>query len=343
MTPRHLPLLALSLLLAACAQQAAPTAAAPTPVRTSAAWAGPANAPVSVSGVLAFADEMKLSFKVGGVIRSVQVQEGERIRRGQQLAEIELAEIDAQVEQARQLADKATRDLQRGERLQAEQVISVEQLQDLRTQASLAAASRRAAEFNRRHASIVAPADGVVLRKLAEGNELVPAGQPVLVVAAAGSGVIAKAALADRELARLHPGDVARLSLDAFPGAAFTGKVTQVSRAADAATGLFPIEVQLDSPPAGAASGMVVKLTIDPAGNSAPGRVYVPIQAIVEGDGNRAFVYQVEAGRARRREVKVAFITAEAVALESGLAAGAAVVSEGALFLSENEAVRVLD
>ncbi len=48
--------------------------------------------------------------------------------------------MNAQVEQARQLAGKAKRDVERGERLYNDQVISLEQLQDLRTQASVAQA-----------------------------------------------------------------------------------------------------------------------------------------------------------------------------------------------------------
>ena len=87
---------------------------------------------------------------------------------GLKLAEIELTEVNAQVEQARQLAEKARRDMERGERLYNDQVISLEQLQDLRTQASVAQAQLNGAEFNRGYAVITAPGDGVILRKLAE-------------------------------------------------------------------------------------------------------------------------------------------------------------------------------
>ena len=84
---------------------------------------------------------MRLSFKVGGLVRRIHVQEGDVVKQGQRLAEIELTEVNAQVEQARQMAEKAARDLKRGEHLYADQVISLEQLQDLRTQAAMADAS----------------------------------------------------------------------------------------------------------------------------------------------------------------------------------------------------------
>ncbi len=103
-------------------------------MRIAEAVTGPAAPSIRTNGLLVNEDEIRLSFKVTGVIRRLSVTEGEQVRKGQKLAEIEQAEIDAQVEQASQANDKARRDLERGERLYADKVISLEQLQDLRTQ-----------------------------------------------------------------------------------------------------------------------------------------------------------------------------------------------------------------
>ena len=62
--------------------------------------------------------------------------------------------------------------------------------------------------------------------------------------------------------------------------------------------------------------------------------------ALVEGDGDRASVFVVKGGKAQRRNVRVAFITADSIALESGLAAGETVVTDGALFLENGESRR---
>src|SRR5690606_13381446 len=109
-----------------------------TPVRVAEAQSGPAVPPIRTNGVVANEDEFRLSFKVGGIIESIRVNEGERVRRGQTLAVIEQTEIDAQVEQARQAHAKAKRDLERGRRLYEDSVISLEQLQDLETQTAVA-------------------------------------------------------------------------------------------------------------------------------------------------------------------------------------------------------------
>ncbi len=63
--------------------------------------------------------------------------------------------------------------------------------------------------------------------------------------------------------------------------------------------------------------------------------------ALVEGDGDRASVFVIEGGKALRRDVRVAFITADSIALESGLTSGETVITDGALFLENGEPVEV--
>ena len=258
-------LLASLLLLAACSGQPKPEAPEATAVRIAAATSGPASPAISASGMVASRDEMRLSFKTGGIIRRIAVDEGVEVKRGQVLAELELGEIGATVEQARQAAEKAQRDLGRGENLYADQVISLEQLQDLRTQARVAAAQLASAQFNLGYSVITAPRDGVVLRRFVEERELVPAGQPVIALGARAGGYVVKAALSDREIVQVKIGDPAEVRLDALGERALPATVVEVSRAADERSGLFPIEARIDSTPQSLASGLVAKLTIHPA------------------------------------------------------------------------------
>jgi membrane fusion protein, multidrug efflux system len=329
-----------TLLIAGCGNQGVPEAARPTPVRVAHASQGPAVPPIDTNGVVVTKHEMRLSFKMGGLVRRIYVQQGETVKKGQRLAEIELTEVSAQVEQAHQLADKAARDLKRGENLYADQVISLEQLQDLHTQAAMAAAQFKSAQFNLGYSVIEAPRDGMVLRKLVEERELVPAGAPVLVFGESDRGFVVRAALADREIVNVKLGDKGEVRMDAFPGQAMAGTVVEVASAAEERTGMFPVEVRFDAPPPRLVSGLVARLRLAPE-TSAPLLTYVPMSALVEGDGNRASVFVLNGGKAQKREVRVAFITADSIALESGLAAGEPVITDGALYLENGEAVEV--
>lgn len=344
MKNKLLPLIPLALaaaLLVACQRNEAQPVDKPTPVRIQRASNGPAVPPIDTNGAVATKYEMRLSFKMGGVVRRIHVQEGDRVKEGQRLAEIELTEVGAQVEQARQMAEKAERDLKRGENLYADQVISLEQLQDLRTQASIAAAQYKSAQFNLGYSVITAPRDGLVLRKLVEERELVPAGTPVLVFGESDAGYVVKAALADREIVNVKLGDKGEIRMDAFPGRTMTGTIVEIASAADERSGMFPIEVQFDAPPPRLVSGLVARLRLTPHSES-PGLTYIPMAALVEGDGDRASVFVVKDGTAQRRNVRVAFITADSIALESGIATGEQVVTDGALFLENGERVEVL-
>ena len=334
-----------AVLLTGCGKGPTPAPTPPTPVRIQRASSGPAVPPIDTNGIVVTKHEMRLSFKLGGLVRRIHVQEGDVVKKGQRLAEIELTEVGAQVEQARQLADKAARDLNRGENLYADQVISLEQLQDLRTQSAMANAQFKSAQFNLGYSVITAPRDGMIMRKLAEERELVPAGTPVLILGDSDRGYVVRAALADREIVNIKLGDKGEIRMDAFPGQAMTGTVVEIASAADERDGMFPVEVHFDSPPPRLVSGLVARLRLEPT-NEAPPLTYVPMAALIEGDGDRASVFVLDgdkiAVKAIRREVRVAFITADSIALASGLAAGEAVITDGALYLENGEAVEVL-
>jgi len=328
--------------LSGCSASTAEAAPHHTPVRVAAATEGPATPAIQTNGAVANKDEIRLSFKVAGVIKSIHVEEGQAVHAGERLAEIEQTEIDAQLEQARALAEKAQRDLARGERLYADEVISLEQLQDLRTVAATARAQLQGVQFNRGYSVITAPADGVVLRKLAQVRELVPAGQAVLIVSAHGRGYVVRAALSDRELVTLALGDPAEVRLDAYAGRVLHGSLSEIAGAADDKTGLFPVEVRLESPPPALASGLVAKLRLLPAAGRTHSLTYVPIGAVVEGSGDAASVFVVEGTHARRREVRVAFIDPSGVALAAGITPGERVVTDGALYLEDHDPVEIV-
>ncbi len=333
--------LCLALCVAACSQPAAEVKQEPMPVRVASATSGPGAPTISTNGLIVNKEEMRLSFKVTGVIRRIAVEEGQPVKAGQQLAEIELAEIDAQVEQARVMESKAQRDLERGEKLYAQRLISLGQVQDLRTEAEMARSRLKSTQFNRAHSVITAPADGVVLRKLAEERELISAGQPVLLIGTRQRGYVVRAALADREIVQLKLGDVAEIRMDAYPGQTIAGAVSELASAADEKSGMFQVEVRFAAPVA-LASGMVARLQLQPASASATTRTYVPIEAVIEGDGDRADVFVVDGAQARRRPIRVAFFTPQAVALEDGLHPGERIVTEGAQYLEDGEDIAIL-
>jgi RND family efflux transporter MFP subunit len=136
-------------------------------------------------------------------------------------------------------------------------------------------------------------------------------------------------------------GDSVQVGLDAWPGKAFPGHISEIASAADERSGMFPIEVKLDAATVQLVTGLVAKLRIQPASANNGQLVYVPISAILECDGNQAAVFLVAGDKAQKRRVRVAFLTGEQAALSEGLRSGEVVVTEGALYLIDGETIRV--
>jgi RND family efflux transporter MFP subunit len=336
---------ALALGAAACGTEASgeePQAIEAVAVRTAPVSEEWVTRPVEATGTLASKDEIELSFKIGGIVQQVLVAEGQQVRRGQPLATLDLREIDAQVMSARSATTKAERDLARTRALYDDSVATLEQLQDASTGAEVARSDLQAAAFNRRYATIVAPASGTVLRRLAEGGELVSPGTPVLVLGSSERGQVLRVGLADRDAVRVKAGDAATVAFDAFPGAAFTGSVREVGASANPATGTYEVEVAVEPGGRALVSGLVGRAEIRPSeGRRMP---LVPIEAILEADGDRATVYTLSADgkTARRVPVTVGFIQGGRVAVSGGLDGVAAVVTDGAAYLDDGAAVKVV-
>jgi RND family efflux transporter MFP subunit len=319
----------------------APGTDVPVPVRLAEVTTESAAPPVRGTGMLHPKDEVTLSFKIGGVIDRVLVEEGDRARTGDTLAVLDLREIDAHVARARSAAEKAERDLARARRLQADSVATLEQVQDAQTGAEVARAALEAAAFDRRYSVILAPADGVVLTRSAEAGELVSPGTSILTFGSRGRGSVVRVGLADRDVARLHRGDPATVRFDLAPPRTLEGTVAEIGAAADPATGTFRVEIAVAAPE-DLPSGLVGDVEIRPrAGGALP---LIPVEALLEADGARGVVYAVAvpAHRAERRDVTVAFLSGDRVAVASGLEGVMHVVTDGANRVDDGDSVTVI-
>lgn len=318
-----------------------PSALAPIPVRIAASEQSSRAIPLRVTATLHRKSEAELAFKVGGIVESVSVRVGDRVRAGQVLATLRLDEIDAQLTLAHAAQAKARRDYERAQALQAEKVATVENLQDARTALESADAQVRIAEFNRQFSVITAPEDGRILRRTIEPNELVAPGRGVLGFAADREGWIARAGLPDGPARVLRTGDAASLIDPATGLETFSGVVTQLGEAVDPATRTLPVEVQLTDNPEGYRSGSVIVLQLQP-GAVAP-RATVPASALVEGAGRRAFLFVVKADgvSVERREVTVEALWRGKAYLTASWPEAPRVVVEGAEYLREGALVSI--
>jgi len=338
------PALAASLLLAAAcsSSRAAPAPAedAPIPVRAVPVARGALPAPVRAAGTIHPKDERLLSFKVGGLVARIRVEEGDRVRRGQVLAELDATELSAGVRQAREGLAKAERDRDRARALAAEDVVPRALAEDAETATRVARAGAEAAEFNLRRAVLTAPDDGWVEERMAEPGEVVAPGRTVLRVSGRGRGFVVRASLPDREVLGLHPGQPAQVTVDARPGAPIAGSISEIARSASRATGTYQIEIRLDPERSvDLLGGLSAKIEIARQVEIAAA---VPLASLVEADGARGAVFVVDGGRARRVPVRIEFLQGDRAVLADALPGVGGVVTDGAPNLSDGAPVRLV-
>jgi membrane fusion protein, multidrug efflux system len=299
---------------------------------------------ISVYGIVRPDREAKLAFKIGGMIRSVTVDAGERVEKGQVLAELDASEIDSRASRAALAVEKARRDVARLKPLGEKGYASAQSVADARTALEAARADQRAVEFDRSLARITAPADGVVLARHAEARELVAPGAPVMTVSAGSDSFVLKTGLSDRDMARVKTGDPATIRLDAFEGMEMQGEVSRLAAESDPRSGTFEAEIRFIEPAHPLVSGFIGQVQIRPAISGAnASAVTIPASALLEGHGSQASVFLVDKQThlVERRRLTVGRIRGENILVTEGLTPDSVIVTAGAAYLHEGARVRI--
>lgn len=298
--------------------------------------------PVVASGLVSSDQEARLSFKVGGIINRLFVDEGQAVRKGQVLATLDLTEINAQVTQAQLSSEKAERDLNRVKSLYADTAATLEQLQNATTGQSVAKQNLAIAQFNRSYAQIQATVDGTVTRKLANVGELTSPGAPIYQLSSNRPGDwVVRVGVSDKDWARLRLGNRASMVLDAYPDRTFTGTISELAQAADPVNKLYEVKVRINPGTAKLAPGLFAKVTLVPTQSRS--YTLVPVEAIVEGNGKGGFVYQLadDKKHVRKVPVQIGFLDGDKVLLTNGLSGVPDVITAGSAYLTEQSSVVV--
>jgi multidrug efflux system membrane fusion protein len=297
--------------------------------------------PVHSSGTVTSSEEMKLSFKIGGVIAKVHVKEGDKVSKGNLLAALNLAEIDAKVYQAKNGYEKAKRDYDRAKNLYRDSVATLEQMQNSVTALNVAKADLDIASFNLLYSKIVAPDDGLILKQVAKENELIAPGYPVFLFGTNGKSWKVKTGVSDRDVVRISTGDSAVVTMDVYPGIKFSAVVNQVGEMSDPMTGTYEIELLINDAGYRLASGFVADIEMFPVKKESYS--LVPVESIIGADGSRGYVYTVtDSGRAKKISIEIGTIFGAKAAITNGLEGISAIVSEGAAYLKDGEPVEII-
>jgi RND family efflux transporter MFP subunit len=303
---------------------------------------GSFSSSIPASGNWTTKDETVLSFKVGGIVSKIYVEEGDEVRKGQLLASLNLTELEAGLSQTKIGFEKAKRDYERASKLYQDSVATLEQKQNSETALQLATEQLKAVEFNFQFAQIRASQNGFVLRKfINEGQQVFP-GNPVLQTnGAKDDSWVLQVAVNDLNWSQIQEGDSAQIELGSNSEEFVSGKIVRKSQSADPVTGAFTLEISPEkSGSLNLASGMFGRAKIYPAKQAKGWEI--PYEALLDADGKQGFVFVTKDQRtALKVPVKIGKISIETVQVLSGLEEFPYLIVSGSAYLTNESAIKI--
>jgi len=294
---------------------------------------------VRTAGKLASKTESKLSFKTGGIIQKIMVDEGQSVRKDQLLAQLNLEEINSRVSQAELALNKAERDYERAGNLYRDSVVTLEQFENAGTALELARSNASIAHFNLQYSTIRAPANGKILKRIAESNEIIAPGHPVFLFASTGSDWVVRGNLTDRDIVKVSMRDSAHVRFDAYPGEIFPGRISEIGTSADPYTGTYEVEIQINRRPEKLVSGFIAKVDIYPA--ALEKHLVIPVEALIDGAGRTGYVMVLVDQQPERRKIKILTVNDYGIVVQEGLYPGDELIIEGAQYIRTGSRIKV--
>jgi HlyD family secretion protein len=304
----------------------------------------------------------------GRIIRKIAVEKGDYVRKGDLIAVLEqdvikakIDEAEASIESARAaLSQVETRletlrkDRLRLENLYKEKAVAKQRLDHIVAEYEDAKAGRRLAlarieraravlgqlSILQREHSIYAPISGFVTARYVEEGAITSSGQPIIRISDEAKVKIVTT-VSERFFHDIKKGMRADISVDAFPGKLFTGKITIKTPSIDPSSRTAEIEIHLLNNDLLLRSGMFAHIKLYLSDKSA---VVIPRDALnrLPGTGN-FYVYVVEDGRAVLKNIKTGLSEGNLVEVTDGINTGEQVVVKGQNRLKDGTMVVVVE
>lgn len=289
---------------------------------------------------------------VGGRVVRASAQLGDRVRRGQALAQVyspELAEARTKYLAAKAMLDAHDRELQRTqklveigaasrqelERIHAEHAAQTAEVESARSRLQLLGAAADAlspksdidATIN-----VPAPIDGVVMERMANvGLNVDPTTKLFSIVDLSNVWIVAD--VYEKDLHRVREGARATVTTNAYPDLSLEGRVSYIDPQLNTTTRTAKVRVEMANPRGELRLGMYTDVAIESASTTA---VLAVPKGSIQNIADRQVVYlpvSQEAAKFIEREVRLGRASGDIVPVLSGLNASDAVVSKGSFFI----------
>lgn len=277
--------------------------------------------------------------RISGLVQDITVEEGDYARKNKILAKLDDRELLLDVQQASAKAENSARLFQRSKEMYSKNLISKENFDDVKYQYETAKSQLEAARLKLTYAKIHAPISGVITQRLIEIGNYVGVNQKVFVMVDFDT-LYARVFIPEKDIQKVHVGQKALITVDAYPGKKFWGHVKMINPIVDPESGTVKVTIMLLKKGTPIRPGMfaTVKIITD----THPNALVIPKRALLlESEIDRVFVVQDSV--ARQRDVKLGFADGNRIEVLSGLNEGDWVVVVGQEGLQNGARVRMVN
>lgn len=311
------------------------------------------------SGISKAGTETRLSFRVSGILQTLNVKVGDRIKKGQLIAAIDDSDIRLEyrkiidsLNKSRLQKDTAKSNLDRIKSLYENNNVALREYESAKDQYATANsaynADKRNEELKKRELSyykLYSPIDGIVASLHVEKNENIQIGSTIVEINT-GDDIEVTVGMPESFISRVKTGETVSVRFSSIKNKVFDGKISEVSYIIGSQSSTYPVIIVLTAPTQDIRPGMPCEVAFTLSSQQESNNLIVPANAVGEDTGGN-FVFTVtDSGDGfavvHKKKVTVGTLTGEGFEILSGLQDGELVVTAGIANLSDGMKVRML-
>jgi membrane fusion protein (multidrug efflux system) len=283
-------------------------------------------------------ESVDISSKTSNIVTAIRFRDGERVRAGQVLVQLDDATARADVAAAQAAVTESESQYNRSRELLNTQALSKSSFDQL--EATLKANRARLSAANARYEDtlIRAPFSGRVgLRRVSVGTLISPG--DVITTLDDTSVIKLDFSVPETFISALREGLSVRASAPAYPGRTFDGKVASIDSRVDMNTRSVTVRALLANADGALKAGMFLNVSL---ANDERETLVIPEEALTP-EAEKQYVFVVADGKALRREVRIGGRSPGSVEILAGLNAGDRVIVEGTQKVRDGAPVNAID
>ena len=309
--------------------------------------------------------------KTSGVLLRLHVEEGDVVKQGQLLAQLDPDKPQLELARAESNLKRLESDFRRSTELNEKQLVSPEAHDRIKFDLETQRAAYEIAKLDLSYTRIVAPIDGVISERLVKEGNLIQLHQALFRIDDFDP-LLGVLNVPERELMTLKPGLAVTMHVDALPTQAFEGTVARVSPVVDPATGTFRVTTEFRDDTHALKSGMFGR--IDVVYDQRADALTIPREALMDEDGQTSvFVVEIDTTPepapkpedkpakkgeakasepakpkgpryvAKRRNVVVGYAAGDAIEVREGIKEGDRVITVGRAAVRDGTRIQIVE